>query len=330
MGDLCLGNFLTLVTEFIGVRAGLSFFGIPPVVSVAGALVIVMAAVLSSRYWTWERLTLGFAVFNLLFIPAAFLAHPDWGAVARSFATWGPLPKGGLTSGTLLILVADIGATVTPWMLFFQQSAVVDKGLTPHDIPHGRFDTFLGALLATLAAAATIIAASPLFVHHIDASKLGQAQYAQALQPYLGHVGAALFALGLFEAGLVAAITISTSSAYAFGEVAAHAHSLNRSVREGRLFYAVLIGMAAVAAALVLIPHAPLVFIVLIVNVIAVLAMPPALLFLYLLCNDREIMGNFVSSRIGNLITGAVVVLLAGAGLFFAVTVIFPNLLPSG
>ncbi len=328
MADLTLGNFLTLVTEFIGVRAGLGFFGVPPLVAVASAVGVVILASLSSRYWTWERLTLGLAVFNLIFIPVALMAHPDWGAVGHALLTWGPLP-GGLNANTLLLVVASIGATVTPWMLFFQQSAVADKGLTKEDLKHGRIDTALGALLAAVAACATIIATVPLFLHHISAQNFQAAQFAQALEPYVGHVAAALFALGIFEAGMVAAITISSSSAYAFGEVARTARSLNRPLREGLPFYAVLFLIAAVAGALVLIPGAPLEYIVLIVNVIAVLAMPPALIFLFLLCRDRDVVGELTSSWPQNVLISAVVVFLTGAGLFFAVTTLFPHLLPS-
>jgi Mn2+/Fe2+ NRAMP family transporter len=148
MGDLILGNFLTLVTEFIGVRAGLGFFGIRPAIAVGGALVIVAGAITTGRYWTWERITLSLAIFNGLFIPAAILARPDWHAVGHAMLTWLPLPTGSRYE-ILLLILATIGATVTPWMLFFQQSAVVDKGMQPRDINAGRFDTFLGALLAS-------------------------------------------------------------------------------------------------------------------------------------------------------------------------------------
>lgn len=328
MADLMLGNFLTLVTEFIGVRAGLGFFGVPPVVAVAAAVGVVILASLSSRYWTWERLTLGLAVFNLVFVPVALMAHPHWGAVGHAFLAWGPLP-GGLNSNALLLLVASIGATVTPWMLFFQQSAVADKGLTINDLKHGRIDTGLGALMAALAACATIIAVAPLFSHHISAANFQAAQFAQALEPYVGHFAAALFALGIFEAGMVAAMTISSSSAYAFGEVTRTARSLNRPLREGLPFYSVLVLIAAVAGALVLIPGAPLEYIVLIVNVIAVLAMPPALIFVYLLCKDHEVVGELTSSGLQNFLISAVVVFLTSAGLLFAVTTLFPHLLPS-
>ena len=325
MIDLMIGNFLTLVTEFIAIRAGLGFFGVRPAIAVSGALLVLAVALMTHRYWTWERIILGAAMFNLVFVPVALMTHPDWGAVGRAMVTWRPLP--GLTQETVLILLADIGATVTPWMLFFQQSAIADKGLTTRDIHMGRIDTVLGAALATIAALATMLATTPLFTHHMSAANFEAAEFAQALQPFIGHWGAALFALGIFEAGMVAAITISTSSAYAFGEVARRPHSLNLPFRQGRAFYLVLLVEATAAAGLVLIPGIPLVYIVLQVNVIAVLAMPPALLFLYMLVNDREIMGALVSPRWANVLALGVVIVLIGAGLLFGVSVIAPNVL---
>jgi len=324
MGDLILGNFLTLVTEFIGVRAGLGFFGIRPAVAVGGALVIVLGAITTGRYWTWERITMGLAIFNGLFIPAAILAHPNWHAVGHAFVTWTPLPKGNQYE-ILVLILATIGATVTPWMLFFQQSAVVDKGMQPRDISAGRFDTFLGALLASVFAIAAILATVPLFHHGIDATQFQGAEFAQALEPWIGHVGAALFALGIFEAGIVAAIAISTSSAYAFGEVFQTGHSLNRPLREAWPFYLTLIGSACTAAVLVLIPKFPLEFVALTVNVIAVLAMPPALAFLLLLVNDREVMGEHVNGRWANAAGVTVTVLLIFAGIAFGVATVFPR-----
>ena len=328
MGDLVLGNLLTLVTEFIAIRAGLGFFGVPPALAVLGALLLNIGVVLSRRYWTWERIVLSFAIFNVIFVPVAILAHPVAGEVVRSFFAWGPLP-GGVTGGFVLLVMSNIGATVTPWMLFFQQSAVVDKGLTTADIRHGRIDTALGATIAAVAAIATVIATAPLFIHHVDASSFQGADFATALVPYVGNMGATLFALGLFEAGLVAALTISLSSAYAFGEVTGSARSLNSSLRRGWPFYAVLIAAAAIAAVLVLLPHAPLVFITLIVNVIAVLAMPPAIVFLLLLVNDREIMGKHANGLLGNFFGIGVTVFLVLAGLGFAIITVFPKLLPA-
>lgn len=161
----------------------------------------------------------------------------------------------------------------------------------------------------------------------MSAGNFEAAQFAEALRPFIGRWGAALFALGIFEAGLVACITISASSAYAFGEVLRQPHSLNLPMSQGKTFYAVLFLEAVAASALVLIPGLPLVSVVLIVNVIAVLAMPPALIFLYMLVNDREIMGEFTSPRWANVLAALVVVLLVGAGILYGVSVIAPNTL---
>ena len=324
MADLVLGNFLTLVTEFIGVRAGLGFFGIRPGVAVGGSLAIVLAAIATGRYWTWERITMGLAIFNGLFVPAALLSHPDWRATGDALLTWRPLPTGN-GYDILVLILAVVGATVTPWMLFFQQSAVVDKGMQPRDVNAGRFDTMLGAILASAFAIAAILATAPLFHHGISAADFQGAQFAQALEPWIGRAGAALFALGIFEAGIVAAITISTSSAYAFGEVLQTGHSLNRPIREAWPFYLTLLGSASAAAALVLIPRFPLEFVVLTVNVIAVLAMPPALAFLLLLVNDKEVMGEYVNGRWANLAGVAVTILLVIAGLGFGLATVFPK-----
>jgi len=323
MIDLGIGNFLTLITEFIAIRAGLGFFGVPPWAAVLLALALLYTALMTHRYWTWERITLAIAALNLVFIPVALLTHPDWHSISNALTTWKPVPR--MDQNTLLIVLADIGATVTPWMLFFQQSATVDKGMTKRDVGFGRVDTVLGAALAAATALAMVVATAPLFASHMSAEHFQAAEFAQALRPLIGRLGASLFALGIVEAGMVACVTISISSAYAFGEVAARPHSLNLPVRQGKAFYSVVFLLAVLAAVIVLIPGLPLVYVVLIVNVIAVLAMPPALVFLFLLANDRELMGDIASPAWANVLASAVVVFLVGAGVLFGISVIAPR-----
>ena len=322
--DLAIGNFLTLITEFIAIRAGLGFFGIPSWAAVSSAVIVLYLALLTHRYWTWERIVLAISAFNLIFIPLALLTRPDWHSVGNALITWRPL-VGGISNDTLLMILAVTGATVTPWMLFFQQSAIVDKGLTRRDIQFGRIDTMLGAILAAGAALGMVLLTAPLVAHHMSYEQFQAAEFAQSLQPVIGRLGASLFALGIVEAGIVASITIAASSAYAFGEVAGKPHSLNLPFAEGRAFYMVLFLCVGGAAAVVLTPGLPMVYIVLIVNVVAVLAMPPALVFLFLLVNDREIMGDLVSPRWANALTAGVVVLLVSAGVLFAMSVVAPR-----
>lgn len=327
MGDLVVGNLLTLVTEFIAIQAGALYFGIPPAASVAAGVLLVVATLTLRRYATWERVLMGLAVFNLLFVPAAILAHPSGSALLHAAATWGPLP-GGVNAGFITLILANIGATVTPWMLFFQQSAVVDKGLTRADIAEGRVDTAVGAFVAAIAAIATVAAAAPLHAAHVDVSHFANgADFATALRPYIGGVGASLFALGMIEAGLVAAMTISASSSYAFAETLAVRHSLNLDFAHGWLFYGVAILSTVFAAVVVLIPGAPLLAMTLAVNVIATLLMAPALLLLLLLVNDREIMGGLGNAWLANVAGTAIVVGIALIGAIFGVITVFPGLL---
>jgi Mn2+/Fe2+ NRAMP family transporter len=323
MIDLVLTNFMTLVTEFVGMVAGASFFGIPAWAAVGVGILFNVVVVLNQRYWRWERITLFLALTNLVFVPVALAVHPDWGAVGRALLTWSPMPAGGLLNqGTLTILLADIGATITPWMLFFQQGSVADKGLTPGDIRHGRLDTVLGALFATLAAMGAIVATSALYIHHMNAAQYGAAEFAQALIPYAGHFAAMLFALGIWEAGLVASMTISASSAYALGEVTGRGHSLNRSVREAPVFYAGYLGVLLLAGLLLLIPGFPLETIVILVNVVAVMTMPPAIGFLLLLVNDREVMGRWVNTPLLNVLGIGVGAFVSLAGLIYAFSIV--------
>ncbi len=323
MADLVFGNLLTLVTEFIAIQAGGLYFGLSPILSVLIGVLIVLSALALRRYATWERGMLLLAAGNLLFIPAALLAHPHSQAVLHALAFWGPLP-GGFNDKFVVLMLANIGATVTPWMIFFQQSAVVDKGLTKADVTQGRLDTALGALIAAVVAIATLLAASPLYAAHVDARTLATgADFATALQPYLGHAGAALFALGMTEAGLVAAMTISTSSSYALAETFSVGRSLNLDFRTGRWFYSAAIASTLLAAGIVLIPGAPLLALTLTVNVIATLLMAPALLFLLLLVNDREIMGSLANGHLANIAGGAIIIGISLAGAVYGVMTVF-------
>jgi Mn2+/Fe2+ NRAMP family transporter len=327
MGDLVVGNALTLVTEFIAIQAGGLYFGLAPWLSVAFGVVLVAAALALRQYATWERVLMALAAGNLLFIPAALLAHPSGAALTHALITWHPLP-GGKRMEFLTLVLANIGATVTPWMIFFQQSAVVDKGLTREDLPQGRMDTAIGAILAAIVAIATVVATAPLFGAHINTARLASgADFATALRPFIGSTGATLFALGIIEAGLLAAMTISTSSSYALAETISARHSLNLDFKQGRVFYGAAILSTLFAAGIVLIPGAPLLAITLTVNIIATLLMAPALLFLLLLVNDHEIIGGLANGRVANLAGGGIVIAIALVGAFYGVIAVFPKLL---
>jgi Mn2+/Fe2+ NRAMP family transporter len=255
----------------------------------------------------------------MLFVVAALMSHPDPGALGKALVTWTPLPSGSLQL-FLLLVASNIGATITPWMLFFQQSAVADKGVTPRDLGHSRFDTALGAALAAVAGIGSLVVASALFYHHVDPNTLqGGAGFAEALRPILGYPVAAIFSLGLIEAGALAMMTISASTAYAVGEALGGPHSFNRKIGEARGFYAFNVGISLVAALIVLIPGAPLLSIALNANVLATVLLPVSLVFMVMLANDKGLMGHWVNRRLTNVIGISVIAFVGICGAAYGI-----------
>jgi Mn2+/Fe2+ NRAMP family transporter len=286
----------------------------------AGLGVALVAVTLSSgRYWRWERVVLGLAIFNGLFLAAAVMARPHWGPAARSLATFSPFPGGDLN--TLLLLVAStIGATVTPWMLFFQQSASADKGLTHRDIAHGRLDTVVGGAAAALFGCGAFIVGTRLAGHPgAGVQGLAGAGFPSALAHVSGPAVGAVFALGLIEAGAVAVLTIGAATAYSAGECIGSTHSFNNRPRSAVLFYAANITSALIAAGVVLIPGAPLLSIALNANVLATVLVPVTLVFVIVLATDRELMGARANRVSLNVVAAAVVIVVAGCGAAYGV-----------
>ena len=309
-GDLTLTNLVTLVGEFVSIRVGLAYFHLGSGVAVALGLTLVVFTLSGGRYWRWERIVLGMALFNGLFLLAAILVKPHLGAVVSSF-DFTPFP-GGSFNTLLLLLASTIGATVTPWMIFFQQSASADKGMTPDDVKHGRYDTAIGAVLAAIFGIGALIAGAALLTHNgAGIQGFAGAGFPEALKHVSGPAAGTVFALGLIEAGAVAILTISASTAYAAGECVGVSHSFNSSPRDALVFYAANVGVALLAAAVILIPGAPLLSIALNANVLATVLLPVSLVFMVMLANDRGLMGSWVNRRSTNAI-GITVIAFVG------------------
>lgn len=316
--DLTIGNILTLIGEFVAVASGAAFLGVSPQLAVAGALAITLMAFGTRRYFTWERFVLVLALGNLLFVPVALRAHPQPAAFFASAASLHAFPH--VSTAFLTLILANVGATVTPWMIFFQQSAVVDKGLSAADLRHARVDTALGALIAAFVAVATLCIGAVLYAHHVDDASLhGGADFASALLPYLGRHASTLFAIGMIEAGLTASVTISVSSGYAAAELLGAGKSLNRRFSGGGLFYGVIVISLLAAAGVVLVPNAPLFRLAIMANVAATLFMGPSLIFLLLLAKDRKIMGDLVNGRLATVSCTAVTCVIFLLGTLYGI-----------
>jgi len=318
--DLALANWLTLITEFIGMTAAMWIFGVPPYITIIIVSIVMLAMVLQGRYWTWEKIVILFCLLNLIYIPAAFLVHPSVPEVLAK----GLIPHfpGGLTGELLFFLMANIGTTIAPWMIFFQQSAVVDKEMKEKDITWAKIDTAIGSFFTVLVAIFCIIVTGTLLQGVNIQSAAQAAQMLMVINPYVG----TFLAIGLFNAGLLGAICISLASSWAFGEVFGWAHSLNNKIREAPWFYISYFLALLTAGAVVLIPGAPLVLITLFVQVIAVTLLPAALVFLILLLNNEEVMGKYKNTLAQNILSCAIVGALILLSTLYAISVLFPGL----
>ncbi|MBE0558369.1 MAG: divalent metal cation transporter, partial [Proteobacteria bacterium] len=286
-------------------------------------------------YWTFEKLTLVFCAFNLVYIPAAFWAMdtpaaPPWSEVTKGLFFNG-LDMRGFTPELLFIVLANIGTTITPWMLSFQQSAVVDKGLDIHDVKMGRMETLIGSVFTCLVAVFIIIATAAAFFYHDPPIVIEDAkQTADAIAPLLpggqGEWARRLFAIGLFDAGFLGALCISLSSSWAVGEVHGWAHSLNKKVREAPWFYALYLFLLATSGAVVLIPGAPLILITMFVQVVAVTILPTTLVFLILLLNDKPLMGEHTNTYRQNIMYWSIVIAVFIISSLLGIDTLFPNL----
>ena len=369
--DLAVINWLTLVTEYIGMTQAMSLFNIPPWVTFFAVTLLLTGIVISGRYWTFEKITLFFCLFNLVYIPAAFWAmhtgnvRAGWNAVGQGF--YNPNFKLGMSGVALLTLIlANIGTTITPWQIFFQQSAVVDKGMDVKQIKYGKFDTLFGSVMTCVVAAFIIIATAGVFHHNpanpspavqaadtaanratvgpwssVDstfrswqdmdsAAKTAQAM-PQVLQGQWGQWAKALFAIGLFDAGLLGALCISLATSWAMGEVFGWAHSLNRSVREAPWFYVAYALMLMSAGVVSLIATIDLQNIITIfVQVVAVTLLPAALTFLILLLNDQPLMGDYVNTRWQNIANWSIAAFVIVISTAYGVSVLFPEWFGTG
>lgn len=325
VGDLFLLNFMTIITEFIGVSLALGYFGISPYISVPIAAAGLIAMTASGSFRRWERFMLLFVVANFLVIPLVIFSHPHVGPIVHDFVV--PGIAGGVTSTSVLLVIAIVGTTVAPWQLFFQQSNIVDKRIVPRWINYERVDTVIGSLITVFAA--TLIIATTAFAfrhtryfgHFANAGKV-----ASGLEHVLGNDAGVLFAIVLLNASIIGAAAVTLATSYAFGDVFNMKHSLHRGFSDAKQFYASFSLLVIAAAAIVLIPHAPLGLITTSVQALAGVLLPSATVFLLLLCNDKDVLGPWVNKLWLNVLGGVIVAVLVALSLVLMVTTVFPTI----
>ncbi|HYB83327.1 MAG TPA: NRAMP family divalent metal transporter, partial [Mycobacterium sp.] len=319
VGDLFLLNFLTIVTEFIGITLAAEYMGVSKYVVVPISAVALVAIMATGSFRRWERAMFIFIAVTLLQIPMLLMSHPQWGHAAKSFVV--PTISGGVSSDAVLLIIAIVGTTVAPWQLFFQQSNVVDKRITPRFIGYERADTVLGAFVVVIGAAALLMTGDwAARVTNSAGNFTDAGAIARLLGQHSGVLGS-IFAIVLLDASIIGAAAVTLATSYAFGDVFGLKHSLHRGFTDAKQFYLSYTAMVVVAAAIVLIPGAPLGLITTAVQALAGLLLPSASVFLLLLCNDRQVLGPWVNRTWLNWVAGLIVgTLLLLSGILMATT----------
>ena len=324
--DLFILNGLTIVTEFIGVSLGLDYLGLPKLWGVLAAAALTMGAAATGDFRRFERFAIALCFGSLLLVPVFLAIHPPLGQVARDFVM-PQLPADGKLSDVLLLIIAIVGTTVAPWQLFFQQSYVIDKRITPRFMAYEKMDLWIGILIIIVGAVAMMAFAAATFAGQPEAGNFTDAGgVAAGLEKYAGAVPGTLFAIALIDASIIGASAVSLATAYALGDVLALKHSLHRKATDAKGFYLVYSGLIAAAAVLVLIPGVPLGLITMGVQTLAGVLLPSATVFLLLLCNDRQVLGPWVNGRWTNLFTGAVIAILVLLSVVLTASVLYPDI----
>src|ERR1700730_10568764 len=309
VSGLFLLSFLTISTEFIGVTLAAEYFGFSRYLVVPLAALVLVAITVTGNFRRWERAMFAFVFASLLVFPLVVLSHPDPGAALHGFVI--PSVQGGFTSNAALLIIAIVGTTVAPWQLFFQQSNVIDKRITPRWLEYEKADTVIGAFVVVVGAACIMMATGSAFTRTSDFGHFTDALgIARGLSTHIHPVVGAIFALLLFDASIVGASAVTLATSYAFGDIFGLRYSLHQSLGEAKLFYGSFTAMVAVAAGIVLIPHAPLGLITTAVQALAGILLPSATIFLILLCNDRAVLGPWVNKTWLNIVATLIVSVL--------------------
>lgn len=324
--DLFVLNALTIVTEFIGISLGMDYLGVSKFWGVLASAAVIVGSASTGDFRKFERISMVLVAGSLLLVPIFVLIHPPMGQIAHD-ALIPHMPQDSKLSDVLLLIIAIVGTTVAPWQLFFQQSYVIDKRITPRFLRYGRADLWIGIAVVIIGAIAMMSFTAATFVGTPEFGGFSDAAaVATGMEKHFGRLPGILFAIALIDASIIGACAVSLSTAYAIGDVFAVRHSLHRKPGDAKLFYAVYTGLIVVAAALVLTPGTPLGLLTNLVQSLAGVLLPSATVFLLLLCNDQAVLGPWVNSRKLNVFTAAVIAVLVMLSVILTASVLFPSI----
>ncbi|MFA6992244.1 MAG: divalent metal cation transporter [Candidatus Gracilibacteria bacterium] len=294
---MLIANVGTIAAEFAGVAASLSMIGINKYLAVTFAAITVWFILYKGSFKTTQKIFLLFSAFYIVYIINGFIVGPDFGAAIKDMVT----PQISLETGFLIMMIALIGTTITPWGQFFIQSYVVDKGLNVKDYHAERGEVYLGAFMTNIVSFFIIISTTAtLFAHGIQIHDAKDA--AIALRPLAGDMAQILFAFGLFSASMLGAFILPTATSYAICEAFGWESGFDTTWKNGKIFYGIILGSIIIPALIVLLPGISLIKIMIISQDINGILLPFILIFVMLLINNKKIMGEYTNRPIGNVI----------------------------
>lgn len=322
--DLFILNALTIVTEFIGISLGLEYLGISKPVGVLVAALIIVGSASTGSFKRFEQVCLVLVAGSLLLVPVFVMIHPDAGQITHDFLV-PHFASGTDLSKVVLLIIGIIGTTIAPWQLFFQQSYLIDKRITPRFIAYEKVDLWIGIVIVIIGAGAIISFTAATFISHPEFGAFTDALgVARGLEKYVHKTAAVLFSIALIDASIIGAAAVGLSTSYALGDVLGLKHSLHRKISDAKSFYAVFAGILLLSALVVLIPGSPLGLITVGVQVLAGVLLPSATVFLLLLCNDKQVLGPWVNGLAMNIFTSVIIAILVVLSLVLTAGVLFP------
>lgn len=322
IGVLLIVNLTNTISEFAGVAASMEIFGVSKYISVPLAAFGVWFLIVKFSYKSVERVFLVASALYLAYVASGILARPPWPVVAQAAIS----PTFQFDAGYVAIFVTVIGTTIAPWMQFYQQSAIVDKGLKAADYAYERLDVIIGSIFAVLIAAfITISCAATLHANGLSIETAKDA--AVALRPLAGQYAATLFALGLLNASVFAAAILPLSTAYTVCEAFGWESSVSRHWQEAPVFFGLYTTLIIIGAAIILLPIRSLVQAMMLSQTLNGILLPIILITMLILINDRQRMGHYVNGRVFNILAWATVVALIALTAILIVAALFPGLL---
>ena len=303
---LSLADLGNIMAEFAGIASGMAIFGVSKYISVPIGALLVWVVIVKGTYRPVERLLILFSLIYFAYPVSAFLAKPDWSEALYNTV----VPQFRADPAYTTMMIGLIGTTITPWMQFYLQAAIVEKGLTKKDYRIAKWDVILGCIITDVVAFFIVVACAAT-IHKAGLGALQDpAEAAVALRPFAGEFASFLFGLGLVNASVLSAAILPLATAYNICEGLGFESGVDKSFREAKVFYTLYTGLIVLGAGAVLIPGMPLLKVILLSQVANGILLPFVLVFMLILINRRDLMGSMRNRRAGNVIAGSLTVVM--------------------